>query len=240
MNKIDVALNGLLQKYDVKPDNTLNLLPGWNFIGKKLQNGDLPLLTWRVNRKFTELQKIVSAGVVEDVSMLRFSCFGSSDKWSLETLMYKEFDLCEFLTGGKIISLHATLSDNLAGNVIIKMDNGIIGSVEVGTQLPPRHSLIDRHEIIARRGVASDLVVDTQIPQSSIYTYTDQDIETYKDVDSELFGFDELEVEHIRSAFEVMKNPGIAPELILQHNHLSMLVMAAFESDRDNKKIEVN
>ena len=240
MNKIDVALNGLLQKYDVKPDNTLNLLPGWNFIGKKLQNGDLPLLTWRVNRKFTELQKIVSAGVVEDVSMLRFSCFGSSDKWSLETLMYKEFDLCEFLTGGKIISLHATLSDNLAGNVIIKMDNGIIGSVEVGTQLPPRHSLIDRHEIIARRGVASDLVVDTQIPQSSIYTYTDQDIETYKDVDNELFGFDELEVEHIRSAFEVMKNPGIAPELILQHNHLSMLVMAAFESDRDNKKIEVN
>jgi hypothetical protein len=240
MNKIDVALNGLLQKYDVKPDNTLNLLPGWNFIGKKLQNGDLPLLTWRVNRKFTELQKIVSAGVVEDVSMLRFSCFGSSDKWSLETLMYKEFDLCEFLTGGKIISLHATLSDNLAGNVIIKMDNGIIGSVEVGTQLPPRHSLIDRHEIIARRGVASDLVVDTQIPQSSIYTYTNQDIETYKDVDNELFGFDELEVEHIRSAFEVMKNPGIAPELILQHNHLSMLVMAAFESDRDNKKIEVN
>ena len=240
MNKIDVALNGLLQKYDVKPDNTLNLLPGWNFIGKKLQNGDLPLLTWRVNRKFTELQKIVSAGVVEDVSMLRFSCFGSSDKWSLEALMYKEFDLCEFLTGGKIISLHATLSDNLAGNVIIKMDNGIIGSVEVGTQLPPRHSLIDRHEIIARRGVASDLVVDTQIPQSSIYTYTDQDIETYKDVDNELFGFDELEVEHIRSAFEVMKNPGIAPELILQHNHLSMLVMAAFESDRDNKKIEVN
>jgi hypothetical protein len=240
MNKIDVALNGLLQKYDVKPDNTLNLLPGWNFIGKKLQNGDLPLLTWRVNRKFTELQKIVSAGVVEDVSMLRFSCFGSSDKWSLETLMYKEFDLCEFLTGGKIISLHATLSDNLAGNVIIKMDNGIIGSVEVGTQLPPRHSLVDRHEIIARRGVASDLVVDTQIPQSSIYTYTDQDIETYKDVDNELFGFDELEVEHIRSAFEVMKNPGIAPELILQHNHLSMLVMAAFESDRDNKKIEVN
>ena len=99
-NKIDVALNGLLQKYDVKQDNTLNLLPGWNFIGKKLQNGDLPLLTWRVNRKFTELQKIVSAGVVEDVSMLRFSCFGSSDKWSLETLMYKEFDLCEFLTGG--------------------------------------------------------------------------------------------------------------------------------------------
>jgi len=240
MDKIKGALNGLLQKYDVKQDETLNLLPGWKFIGKELQKGDVPLLTWRVNRKFTELQKIISTRVVEDVSMLRFSCLGSSDKWSLEALMYKEFDLCEFLAGGTIVSLHATHSNNLAGNVIVTMNNGIIGSVEVGTQLPPRHSLVDRHEIIARRGVASDLVVDTQVPQGSIYTYTDQDMATYKDVDNELFGFDELEVEYIRSAFEVIKNPELAGKLALQHNRLSMLVKAAFKSDRNNKKIEVN
>jgi hypothetical protein len=239
MNKIEEALNGLLKKYDVQPDKALNLLPGWEFIGKKIQNGDVPLLTWRSNRKFTELKKIVSARVIENVCMLRFSCFGSSDTWSFEALLYREFDLCEFLSGGRIMSLHATITAGQAGNVIVRLDNGIIGSVEVGTQLPSGHKMVDRHEIIARRGVASDIVVDTQVPQSSIYSYTDQGLETYKDVDNELFGFDELEVEHIRSAFEVMKNPEITQELIRQHNHLTNLVKTALESDSQNRKVEI-
>ena len=240
MNKIDEALNGLLQKYDVKPDKTLNLLPGYRFIGRELHRGDVPLLTWRSNRKFIELHNIVSNNTVENVSMLRFSCFGSSDKWSPEALMYKEFDLCEFLGGAAIKSMHAVISDNLAANIVVKLGNGVIGSVEIGIQLPSGRSPLDRHEIIARRGVASDLAVDTQVPQSSVYTYTGHGMETYKDVDNELFGFDELDIEHIRSAFGVMKDPQLAREFITRHHHLAMLVDAAIESDSKRKKIEVN
>lgn len=238
-SNIDNALRKLMQKYEVKAQSRFNLLPGWYFLQDDLQENDVPLLTWRVNRKFTELQKIISDQIVENVSMLRFSSMGNKKEWSLEALMYREFDICEFLIDSKITSLHATFSNNSAGSVIVKLANGIIGSVEIGVQAPVEKRLIDRHEVIARRGVASDIVVDTQIPQSSIYAFTEKGRLDYKDVDNELFGLDELQIEWVRSAFEFQKNPEQSKELIKQHNHLSRLVSAALESNSKKLKIEV-
>lgn len=239
MNNIKDALNKLLTKYDIKSDSSLNLLPGWFFVNKELTEKDIPLLSWRYNRKFIELQKITGNNIVEHVCMLRFCCLVAKDAGSLITLMYREFDLCEFIGQGKISSLHATFTDNSAGNVIVKLDNGIICSVEIGNQMPAGSKMVDRHEVIARRGVASDLVVDTQIPQSSVYTFTKTGESRYKDVDDELFGHDELGIEQIRSAFEFLKNTQLKPEYIRQHNHLSLLVNAAFNSDKKCKKIEI-
>lgn len=238
-SNIESALNKLMHKYEVKAQSRFNLLPGWRFLQRDLSENDIPLLTWRVNRKFTELKKIISDQIVENVSMLRFSSMGNKREWSLEALMYREFDICEFLIDSKIISLHATFSDNSAGSVIVKLANGVIGSVEIGVQAPVEKQFIDRHEIIARRGVASDIVVDTQIPQSSIYVYTEKGRSDYKDVDNELFGLDEFQIEWVRSAFEFQKKPEQSAGLIKQHNHLSRLVSAALESNSKKLKIEV-
>ncbi|NLI72935.1 MAG: hypothetical protein GX361_09460 [Bacteroidales bacterium] len=236
--KKEEALLRLLEKYSVETKTPINIAYGWSLLNKQLQKNDVPLLTWRANRKFIELHKIVSGDTIENVCMLRFCSFGGK-KWSLDALMYKEFDLCEYLGGGKIVSLHAVLNERLAGNIIVKLDNGIIGSVEVSVQAQPEEKLLDRHEIIARRGVASDLVTDTQISQSSIYTYTNTGASKYKDVDYELFGLNELEVEYIRSAFEVYKEPSQITKLQNQHAHLSVLVKAAFESNFKKQKIEI-
>jgi len=236
---LENALNKLLQKYDIKSNYGLNLFPAWFFLEKTLNENDVPLLTWRANRKFTELQKLVSDKVIEGVSMLRFSCFGSKEEWSLSTLMYREFDLCEFVSGSRIISLHAALNDNSSGNIIVRLANGIIGSIEIGVQALVRRRLIERHEIIARRGVASDIVVDTQIPQSSVYTFTGEGNSEYKDVDNELFGLDEFQVEWVRSAFGLQKKPEQSAWLKKQHEHLSRLVDAAIESNSKKQKSEI-
>lgn len=237
--KIKEALSGLLQKYHVKADQRLNLLPGWSFTGKELNDPDVPLFTWRMNRKFIELRKMVADRTIEDACMLRFCTLACKDQWTLEALMYKEFDLCEFLSGGKIVSLHAVLTDNQAGNAIVRMDTGVIGSVEVGVQPSLGSKVIDRHEIIARRGVACDLIVDTLIPQNSIYTYTNNGAAAYKDVDNELFGCDEIQTEYIRSAFDVLKNTEQIRALREQHHHLSELVSMANESNLKQKKLEI-
>uniref|UniRef100_UPI0032174AD0 hypothetical protein n=1 Tax=uncultured Draconibacterium sp. TaxID=1573823 RepID=UPI0032174AD0 len=238
-NNIESALKKLMQKYEVKGHPRLNLLPGWHFIGTKLNDIDVPLFSWRSNRRFTELQKLVSDQVVEEVSMLRFSSFGSKEGWSLEALMYREFDICEFISGSKIVSLHAVFSDNSTGNIIVKLANGVIGSIEVGIQAPVGRRLLERHEIIARRGVASDMVVDTQVPQGSVYTFTREGESVYKDVDDELFGLDEFQVEWVRSAFEIQKAPGKVPGLIARHAWLSRLVDTALVSNSEKQKMEV-
>ena len=118
VNNIENAVKLLLHKYEVKANVELNLLPGWSFLNKELNDNDMPLLTWRLNRRFIELKKIVSDEVVENVSMLRFCSLGDPNIWSLEALMYREFDLCEFITGSRIAYIHATLTNGLAGNII--------------------------------------------------------------------------------------------------------------------------
>ena len=238
VNKIEHAVKQLMHKYEVTANTELNLLPGWSFLNKNLNYNDMPLLSWRFNRKFVELKKIVSDEVVENVSMLRFCSLGDPNLWSLNALMYREFDLCEFITGSRIAYLHATLSYGLAGNIIVKLENGVIGSIEIGVQVPTGRPLIERHEIIARRGVASDIVVDTQVPQSSIYTFTENGNIGYKDVDNELFGMDEFQVEWVRAAFHHLKDPTQSENLIKQHNHLSRLVERALESNSNKLKVK--
>lgn len=239
MDKIKKALYSLLEKYDVIFDPSVNLLPGWSFLKKKMDVNDVPLLTWRSNRKFVELHKIVSGNIVEHICMLRFCCLTDSNT-DFVSLMYREFDLCEFIGQGKIYSLHATLTDERGGNIILKLDNGVICSVEIGNQIPFDCKKIDRHEIIARRGVASDLVVDTQIPQQSIYMYTEKEATAYKDVDNELFGFGEEEIELIRSSFEFYRNMQLKEFYCRQHNHLSKIIDMAFISNKEHRKININ
>ena len=239
MNQLQDALYGLLKKYDLKPDFSLNILPGWSFFNQQMGGKDIPVFPWRTNRKFVELQKIISGNVVEHACMLRFCCL-TDEHTGLPALLYREFDLCEYIGQSRIQSLHATFTGGRGGNVIVKLENGIIGSVEIGNLLPTGAEMIDRHEIIARRGVASDLVVDTQIPQKSVYMYTDKGEIGYKDTDNELFGLKEIEIEWVRSAFDFLKNSHGLSDYLNRHKHLSSLIHAALESDRECRKIEVN
>jgi len=228
---MEKALTGLLEKYHVKPSlpfhlqmsgkvGELDMLSGYSFAEPELQENQVPLLTWRVKRKFIELKKIVEESVIEDVCLFRFCCIGNKEKWSLFSLLYREMDLFEFIGNGKIISVQGVISGNEAGNLILRLDNNALCSIEVSTQLPSGMPMIDRHEIIARRGVASDVVVDTQIPQSSIYSYTQQGEKRYTDVDMELYGFDDTRIDHIRSAFQVLKQPQLIKEWQSQHKRL--------------------
>lgn len=247
----DEVLSGLLRKYNIPEPNDfqlvqtgspngLNLFPGYSFMGTPLKENQIPLLTWRLKRKFIELKKIVQDAVIENVRMFRFSSMGSKDKWEWSWLLYREMDLCEFIGDGKIVSLQAVISDNQAGNVILRLDNNILCSIEISTQMPSGSDLVDRHEIIAQRGVASDLVVDTMIPQNSIYTYTEKGEQRYRDVDEELFGFDEPQIDHIRSAFQVLKQPELAQEWQVQHNRLINFSNSVFVSDKERRKITFN
>jgi hypothetical protein len=248
---IEKALTMLLEKYSIKPQqsfhlfkngsvDSLQLLPGYNFEDSNIEKHQIPLLTWRFKRKFTELKKIVEDSIIEDVCLFRFCCMGSKDKWSLFSLLYREMDLFEFIGNGKIISVQAVISDDQVGNVILRLDNNALCSIEVGIQMPTGTSLIERHEIIAQRGVTSDLVVDTQIPQSSIYSFTEKGETRYTDVDNELFGLDDLQVDHIRSAFQVLKNPDLSEQLKQQHKRLCTLIQMVFESNSKRERIILN
>lgn len=242
------ALTRLLEKYGipvtlpvhlswVEAAGAYRLLPGNQLMESTLASNDTPLLSWRVKRPFQELRKIVQDAVVEQVCLLRFSCLAAPEYGSLAALIYREADLCEYIGGGKIASVFAVWDGQRSVNLIVRLDTGLLCSIEISSQLPPDSALKDRHEIIGRRGTASDRVVDTQVPQQSIYYHTATGGQCYTDTDMELFGFDDGEIEHIRSAFELLKNAHLRSEWTHQHRHLIQVVQAAITSGEKNEKI---
>ena len=251
-NKKDVehSLMNLLVKYSIpieapfqlsgsfKP-GVLDLQPGYEFLNRNKEETEISLLPWRMKRKFTELKKIVADAVIEEPCLFRISSRGSRDNWTLSSLLYREMDLCEFIGNGKIVSIQANINDAKIANLIVKLDNDILCSIEVSTQLPHNSVLQDRHEIIGRRGVASDMVVDTQVVQNSVYTFTEKGELSYTDTDMELFGLDDAQIDHVRAALAVLKDPELGTEWQRQHIHLANLLQTVFESDKTVRKINL-
>ncbi len=200
----------------------------------------IPLFPWRYQRRFMELARLVVNQTVEDVVMCRFSCTVSSDE-QMSFVLYREYDLLEWLNQSEIISVYAAITSGRFANIIVRLKNGCVCSVEVGTTLSPRATTdtIDRHELIGRRGTASDRVVDTQIPQNSIYLFREGTTQVWTDTDAELFGLSEDEINVVRAACDLAIRKGQGTfseeEVIARHRHLCDWVDKTFESDRNEK-----
>lgn len=163
-------LQKLTGKYGVAYDPAVKFVCGQKAVAATDCGEAVPLQPWRSDRRFVELAKLVSSNTIEDVCQLRFLHHSTSAK-SIDEILYEECDLLEFIGQGTIASVHAVMTAGHACNVIVKLDNGIIGSVEVTDLLPEGTKDTVRHEIVARRGVANDLPIDIQLQQESVYVF---------------------------------------------------------------------
>jgi len=250
-DRLQAALAGLLQKYGVpappgwtlrlEPDEVAGpvaLLPGWTTLERPLGANNIPLLPWRSERRFIELKRLVDDQVVTPVRMARLACQTDGSPMGLAAILYREFDLAEWLLSSPVEAVTASIH-GAAANVIVRLANGVLCGIEAGATLPSGTAMIDRHELIARRGVACDRVVDTQVPQDSIYALTADGTSRYTDTDAELFGLDLDEVFLIRAAYETLRHAGRADALREQHRRLAGLVRLAFDSDRRRQRLTV-
>lgn len=165
-------------------------------------NGIIPLLSWRNERRFVELRDLVTTRTIDDVQMCRFSYTGSRTGESLSQILFHEYDLLEWITGSQLEEIYATVYDGVFANVVATLANGAVCSIEAGRTLPRSGENVglDRHELIARRGVASDRVVDSQMPQESVYLLKEDTQTVWTDTDAELFGLPLREISFVRAA----------------------------------------
>jgi len=237
---MEEALESLLEKYGLTANKPFPLTPGYRLLDDPSSTTDVPLLPWRASRPFIELRNIVENQVVEHPCLFRFSCLASREQGaSLQALIYREADLFEYIGGGKIASVFAVWDASRSVNLILKLDNGRLCSVEISRQLPPDTVMQERHEIIGRRGTASDRVVDTQVNQHSISFFRQDGTQQYTDTDMELFGFNPQETELIRGAWALYNDAGLRDVWRNQHIHLVQVVEAAVASGEKNQKIHL-
>ena len=170
--------------------------------------GTTPLLPGRMERKIVELKKMTENGTLEGVSTLRFAAFAPKGA-DIEAILAKELDLAAYLGASDVVRVMAVASGS-AVNVLAKLANDVNVSVEIGAGLPKGEPGYDRHEIIARRGVACDQTVDTHTPHASIRCWDEKGAVDYTDVDTELFGLTYEEVWNVRAAFALLQGRAAA------------------------------
>ena len=144
----------------------------------------------------------------------------------------RELDIASYLGGSDIVQVFAVTGGRLAINVLAKLQNGISVSIEIGVGMPKGSEPFDRHEIIARRGVASDQTVDTHTAHSSIRCWGDKGVQDYTDVDTEIFGLTTEEVWTVRAAFALLQKRASAKIWNAAAKKAFRAADLAFESDK--------
>ena len=89
----------------------------------------------------------------------------------------------------------------------LKGADGVVCTIEIAATLPEGEKPKDKHEIITRRGIACDVVVDAQLRQESIYVFGEKN-EAFTDVDFECYGLTADEVATVRAAFALARDGG--------------------------------
>ena len=196
VRKMNKALAFLRAKYGAA-EGEIALRDGQPCVGSAI------LLPQRVERRFVELKKMTENGTLEGVSTLRFAAFAPRGA-DIEAMLAKELDLAAYLGASDVVRVMAVANGN-AINVLAKLANDVNVSVEIGAGLPKGEPGYDRHEIIARRGVACDQTVDTHTPHASIRCWDEKGAVEYTDVDTELFGLTYEEVWNVRAAFALLQ-----------------------------------
>ena len=223
LKKMNKALDFLRGKYGADKGE-ITLRDGHCFVGAT------PLLPGRMERKIVELKKMTENGTLEGVSTLRFAAFAPKGT-DVEAMLAKELDLAAYLGGSDVVRVMA-VRNGAAINVLAKLANDVNVSVEIGAGLPKGELGYDRHEIIAKRGVACDQTVDTHTPHASIRCWDAKGATEYTDVDTELFGMTYEEVWNVRAAFALLQKRASAKIWKAAWAKATKAAALAFAADR--------
>ena len=226
------GLNFLIDKYSVSVDAKLS------DDGKKLTvNGEcFPTLPWESERRFIELRNLVVLGRVGNMCTYRIGHTAKKGT-DLFELLAREIGIIEFTVDSNVKEVFAICGNNTM-NCIAETENGCICTVELGATLENDALDIDKHEIITDNGVACDRVVDTQVPQNSVYVFGKND-STYCDTDAELYGYSEIEINTIRNAFALAKNATARAAAKEKYKHIAAVIEAVKRSISTLENIKV-
>ena len=224
VKKMNKSLEFLRAKYGAEKGE-ITIKEGQPYVGTAI------LLPQRVERRFIELKKMTENGTLEGVSTLRFASFAPKGA-DMKAMLARELDIAAYLGAADVVKVFAVAGGKLAINVLAKLANDVNVSVEISTGLPKGAEPYDRHEIIARRGVASDQTVDTHTKHCSIRCWNADGAADYTDVDTELFGLTTEEIWTVRAAFALLQKRASSKIWNAAAKKAFKAAELAFESDK--------
>lgn len=227
------GLELLLNKYSVSAKAVLSAEGKTVAIDEK----EVPVLSWESERRIIELRNLVVTGRLGNMCTYRIGHTAKKGT-DLFELLAREVGILEFTVNSTAKEIFAIAGKNTM-NCIVETENGCVCTIELGATLEAGQKDIDKHEIITDNGVACDRVVDTQMPQDSIYVFG-KNKQAFMDTDAELYGYSETEINTIRNAFSAAKNMDVQTANAAKWAHIQKVIAAAKVSlaTLENVKVE--
>lgn len=225
------GLDDLLTKYSVGTGAALSE----NGEGVVIDGAEYPLLPWESERRFFEMKNTFATRLGNACTFrVGYTAHKGTD---LFALLRREIGVIEYVLSSDIKSIYAIRGGN-AMNCIATAGNGCICTLELAATLCTDEKEIDKHELMTDAGHTCDRVVDTQIPQESIYVYG-ANRAVYTDTDAELYGMSEREAAIVRNAFSLAKCACTRESNRARSAHLDAVVKACAESLETGLESEV-
>ena len=214
------GLDLLLEKYSVKSLAEL-VKDGKTVV---IDGKPVPVLPWESERRIIELRNLVVTGRLGNMCTYRI---GHTTKKGADLfeLLAREVGILEFTVNSTAKEIFAIAGKNTM-NCIVETENGCVCTIELGATLNAGQNDVDKHEIITDNGVGCDRVVDTQMPQQSIYVFGKQE-QSFMDTDAELFGYEEIQINTIRNAFALAKSEELRDANAKKWAHIQKVVECA-------------
>ena len=188
---------------------------------------NVPVLPWESERRFIELRNLVVTGRLGNMCTYRIGHTAKKGT-DLFELLAREVGILEFTVNSVAKEIFAIAGVNTM-NCIVETENGCVCTIELGATLEDGQKDIDKHEIITDSGVACDRVVDTQMPQESVYVFG-KNKQVFMDTDGELYGYEEIQINTIRNAFAVAKSEELCKANTAKWAHIQKVVEGAKKS----------
>ena len=227
------GLDLLLNKYSVSAKALL--LADGKIV--QINEKNVPILPFESERRFIELRNLVLTGRLGNMCTYRIGHTAKKGT-DLFEMLAREVGILEFTVNSIAKEIFAIAGKNTM-NCIVETENGCVCTIELGATLEEGQKDVDKHEIITDNGVACDRVVDTQMPQDSIYVFG-KNKQTFMDTDAELYGYSEMEINTIRNAFAVAKDETVQSANVAKWAHIQKVVEGAKKSlaTLENVKVE--
>lgn len=217
------GLNFLLEKYSAGQEAVLSA-DGKSVV---VDGQTVPLLPWESERRISELRNIFLSGRIGNICTCRIG-HTTQAGGDLSALLAREIGILEYVTDSAVREIFA-VSGSRTMNCIAETTSGCVCTIELGATLRPGESDIDKHEIIADRGVACDRAADTQIPQQSVYVFGRSE-GAWLDTDAELYGYTEGQCGCIRNAFAAVRDARVRTYNRQKSAHIRKVVESAEKS----------
>jgi len=226
------GLDLLLEKYSVKSSAEL-VKDGKTVV---IDGKPVPVLPWESERRIIELRNLVVTGRLGNMCTYRI---GHTTKKGADLfeLLAREVGILEFTVNSTAKEIFAIAGKNTM-NCIVETENGCVCTIELGATLNAGQKDVDKHEIITDNGVGCDRVVDTQMPQQSIYVFGKQE-QSFMDTDAELFGYEEIQINTIRNAFALAKSEELRVANAKKWAHIQKVVECAKVSIETLENVKV-